>query len=108
MTTVIERSVNTGSIFAEQKTGHNTFLSYLKAFNFENITGVDLPGEVNGSLAQLKRADTRDVNFATASFGQGISITPLRLITAVSAIANHGILMKPYINAETKPQEESA
>lgn len=105
MTNVLEQSVNTGSIFAMQKTGHDTFLSYLKAFGLEEITGVDLPGEVSGSLSQLKRKDSREINFATASFGQGISATPLQLISAVSAIANGGIFMKPYVNAETKPYQ---
>lgn len=103
MTNVLERSVNTGSIFAERKTGHATFISYLELFGFGSISGIDLPGEVSGSLGQLTIADTRDVNFATASFGQGISATPIQLITAFSAVANGGVLMQPYVDAVAKP-----
>ncbi|MDP1689495.1 MAG: penicillin-binding protein 2 [bacterium] len=105
MTNVLEKSLNTGSVFAQRKTGNAPFLLYLKAFGIENITEVDLPGEISGSLGQLNRVDTRDINFATASFGQGISMTPLQLITAISTIANRGSLMRPYINSEIQPKE---
>lgn len=105
MTNVLEQSINTGSVFAERKMGHDIFLPYIKAFGFNEITKIDLPGEISGSLEQLTRADARDINFATASFGQGISATPLQLITAFSAIANHGVLMQPYLNAKFKLQE---
>ncbi len=104
MTNVIEKSLNTGSVFAEQKTGNKIFLSYLKSFGIDENTGIDLPGEVSGSLEQLEKVDTRDINFATASFGQGISMTPLQLVTAVSAIANKGMLMRPYINSRIEPK----
>lgn len=105
MTNVIEKSLNTGSVFAEQKTGNKIFLSYLKAFGIEDKTNIDLPGEISGSLEQLEKPDTRDINFATASFGQGVSMTPLQLTTAISAIANKGILMRPYINSKIEPLE---
>ena len=96
MTNVIEKSLNTGTVFAEEKIGHSKFLSYLKDFRLDETTDVDLPGEVRGSLASLEN-DPRDINFATASYGQGISVTPIRLITAISAIANGGLLMKPIL-----------
>ena len=105
MANVLERSINTGSIFAEQKTGHEVFLNYLKKFGFAEATDIDLSGEVVGSLAQLLRPDARDINFATASFGQGISATPLRLGAAFAALANGGMLMKPYVEAGTKSVE---
>lgn len=105
MTNVLEKSLNTGSVFAQRRTGNAPFLSYLKAFGIENITGIDLPGEISGSLEQLERTDTRDINFATASFGQGISMTPLQLITAISTIANRGLLMRPYINSEIQTKK---
>jgi len=96
MTNVIEQSINTGTVFVEQKIGHDNFLNYLKRFKLDEITEVDLPGEVRGSLASLEN-DAKDVNFATASFGQGISMTPIRLISAISAIANGGVMMKPIL-----------
>ena len=98
MTGVIERSLNTGAAFAERKMGHQIFRDYLGRFGFKELTGIDLPGERMGSLAPLEGKNARDINFATASYGQGISVTPLQLINAVSAIANHGIMMRPFIN----------
>ncbi len=103
MTNVIEQSINTGAAFAEKTLGHDLFYDYLIKFGFNEKTKVDLPGEVVGSLNPL-RNNTRDINFATASFGQGISVTPIRLISAISAIANNGVLMKPYLNIESKPE----
>ncbi len=96
MTGVIEQSVNTGAAFAAKTTGHDIFYNYLLKFGFDDITGITLPGELAGNLRNLKTA-TRDINFATAAFGQGVSVTPLELINAISAIANGGALMKPYI-----------
>ena len=104
MTNVIEKSVNTGAAFAEKTMGHETFREYLGAFGFGERTGIDLPGEVRGSLATLGK-NARDVNFATASFGQGISMTPIQLISAISAIGNGGMMMTPYINSELAPKQ---
>ncbi|MDO8466865.1 MAG: penicillin-binding protein 2 [bacterium] len=96
MTEVIEQSINTGASFAEKKTGHDIFYNYLLKFGFDDPTGITLPGELSGKLTNLKTA-TRDINFATAAFGQGVSVTPMQLINAVSAIANDGELMRPHI-----------
>ena len=104
MTQVIEGSINTGAAFAERQLGHENFHEYLTRFGFKDQTQIDLPGEVTGSLLPLE-VDVRDINFATASFGQGISTTPIRLIMAISAIANGGNLMRPYINADNHPQK---
>lgn len=104
MTRVIERSINTGAVFAERTMGHDIFYDYLVKFGFKEKTGIDLPGETKGSLRPLEN-DARDINFATASFGQGISVTPIQLLTALSAIANDGVMMRPYVNAELGPKE---
>jgi len=103
MTNVIEQSVNTGAIFAEQKMGDKTFLEYLKRFGLGKNTGIDLPDEVSGSLKNLEKNQTYAIDFATASFGQGVSVTPIQMITAFSAIANGGLLMKPFVTRDTKP-----
>ena len=103
MTEVIEGSINTGAAFAESKIGHDLFYNYLIKFGFDDATGIDLPGEIRGNLDNLKH-DSRDINFATASFGQGVAVTPLLLVNAVSAIANGGVLMKPYIAADADPK----
>ncbi|MEK7555361.1 MAG: penicillin-binding protein 2 [Patescibacteria group bacterium] len=102
MTEVIENSINTGAVFAERKTGHDIFYNYLIKFKLNEFTGIDLPGEVKGSIENLKNG--RDINFATASFGQGVSVTPIELINTMSAIANGGVLMKPYILADGSPK----
>ncbi len=103
MTNVIEQSINTGTVFAERRIGRSTFYSYLDKFGFNNTTGIELPGEVVGNLKNLK-SNAKDVNYATASFGQGIAITPIQLINAVSAIANGGTLYRPYVIEGTPPQ----
>ena len=95
MREVIERSINTGTVFAVEKMGRKTFLNYLEKFGFTAETGINLPGEVIGSIRSL--INGRDINFATASYGQGISVTPIRMLTAINAIANNGIMMRPRI-----------
>ena len=95
MIEVIEKSLNTGIIFVEKLLGHKLFLDYIKKFGFGEKSGINLPGEVIGNINNLKTQ--RDVNFFTASYGQGISVTPLQLIMAYGAIANQGILVKPLI-----------
>lgn len=103
MTNVIEQSINTGAAFAEKKTGHDIFYNYLIKFGFDELTGIELPGEIGGKLKNLK-SSFRDINFATASFGQGISVTPIQLINAISAIANNGVLMRPSILEDHEPK----
>lgn len=102
MANVIEKSINTGTIFAERIMGHDIFYDYLKKFGFNEITNIDLPGEVKSNISHLKNG--KDVDFATASFGQGVAVTPIALISAASVIANGGVLMKPLLLADEKPQ----
>jgi len=95
MTEVLEKSINTGAVFAEQKLGHGLFLEYLSRFGFFEKTGIDLQGEVFSENKEFKKG--YEINFATASFGQGIEITPIQLVRAFSAIANGGKLIQPHI-----------
>jgi len=104
MTNVIEQSINTGAVWAERATGHDIFYNYLLKFGLNKPTGIDFSQERSGNLANLKKKHAQDIEFATASYGQGVSITPLELINAFSAIANGGNLMRPYFNAELKPK----
>lgn len=103
MTNVIEHSINTGAVYAEQQIGRKNFVDYLQKFGFGEKTDIDLPNEIKGSLANLTNKHARDIDFATAGFGQGTAVTPVQLITAYSAIANGGLLMRPYISNEEKP-----
>ena len=95
MTQVLEKSINTGAIFAMGKTGQEKFLEYLERFQFGRKTDIDLAGEVSGDIKNLYTK--RPINFVTASFGQGVAVTPLQLINAYSAVANGGRLMRPYV-----------
>ncbi len=104
MTNVIENSINTGAVWAEKTIGHDLFYNYLVKFGLSKPTGVDFLEERKGNLSNLETKNASDIDFATASYGQGIAVTPLELINAFSAIANGGKLMRPYFNAELKPQ----
>lgn len=94
MTQVMEKSLNTGVIFAKNQIGNQQFLKYLKAFGFGNQSGIELM-ENRGSLENL--SGNIETNYMTASFGQGITVTPIQLIKAYGALANNGVMMKPYL-----------
>ncbi|RJQ26252.1 penicillin-binding protein 2 [Candidatus Parcubacteria bacterium] len=95
MTEVIQHSDNIGMVFVERKIGIDNLLKYLNVFGISQKTGIDLQGEVSGSIKD--KSNLYPIDAATLSFGQGISITPIQLLTAVSSIANGGNLMKPYV-----------
>ena len=95
MTQVLEKSLNTGAIYMEERLGDDNFLNYVLDFGFGQASGVDLAGEVGGDISNLY--SKRKINFVTAAFGQGIAVTPLQLINSYSAIANGGKLMRPHI-----------
>ncbi len=103
MAEIIEESINTGVAFVGRELGKENFLNYLIKFGFNELTGINLPGEIKGSLRTLVKS-AQDINFATASFGQGVSVTPIALINAISAIANGGFLMRPYVTNDIAPK----
>ena len=92
---VVENSCNPGFVVMGQKIGKEKLFEYIHKFGFGTKTGVDLNGEANGILFNLNRVGP--VELATTSFGQGVSVTPIQQITAVSAAINGGYLLKPYI-----------
>lgn len=96
MTQVLENSLNTGAIYAEKMVGNKNFADYVKRFGFGETTGIEMMGESAGNISNLKNTKS-DINFFTASFGQGITVTPIQLISAYGALANGGMLMKPRI-----------
>lgn len=95
MTQVLEKSLNTGAVHVARLLGRERQVDYLKKFGFGVKTGIDLPGEVVGNMSNLRAG--HEIDFATASFGQGIAVTPLQLAYAIGAIANEGKLMRPYV-----------
>lgn len=100
MTGVLEKSINTGAVFAEQRVGHKNFFKYIEQFGIFEKTGVDLSGEVLPPNNELKKG--YEISFATASFGQGIEMTPMQLARAFSVIANGGKLITPHLVKEIK------
>jgi cell division protein FtsI (penicillin-binding protein 3) len=92
---IMEQSSNVGMIKIAQKLGSENFYGYIRKFGFYSLTGIDLPGEAKGLLADVK--DWNALSLPTISFGQGIGVTGLQMINAFSAVANDGVLMKPYV-----------
>ena len=92
---VVENSCNPGFVNLGLKLGKETLFNYIDLFGFGNKTGVDLNGESNGILFNIDKIG--DLELATTAFGQGVSVTPIQQITAVSAAINGGVLYKPYI-----------
>lgn len=91
----LQVSCNPSLIQLGQRIGAETLYKYYQAFGFFDKTGIDLPQEASSTYWKLE--DVKDVELATMSFGQRFIITPIQLVSAVSAIANDGILMKPRI-----------
>ena len=94
-TDVVKQSLNTGFAQVGLRLGAERLTKYAKLFGFGEATGIDLPAEESGIL--FNPEDMRDSDMATMAIGQSIAVTPLQLVTAMSAIANDGILLKPYI-----------
>lgn len=95
MNEVIQHSDNTGMVYVAKKLGLERFVDYIKRFGLGSITGIDIQGEATEAMRPLKK--WHEIDLATASFGQGISVTPIQLIAAVNAIANGGKLMRPMV-----------
>lgn len=92
---VAQNSCNPGFITVGLRLGKDRFYKYINAFGFGQKTGINLPGEEVG--IQIPQNDATDLNIATMSIGQSIAVTPLQLITAASAVANGGVLLKPTL-----------
>ncbi len=96
--TILQNSLNIGSAQVALAMGADTFYSYVERFGFGNVTGVDLSGEVRGIVKKPKAStEWSPSDLATNAFGQGISVTPMQMICAVSAVANNGVMMRPHV-----------
>jgi cell division protein FtsI/penicillin-binding protein 2 len=95
MQQVLSQSLNLGVSFVVRKMGNKNFANYMRNFGLNEETGIDLPGENHGRLDNLD--SPRDIEYATASFGQGISLTPIATVRALSSLANGGKLIIPHV-----------
>jgi cell division protein FtsI/penicillin-binding protein 2 len=96
MQEILSQSLNVGAAHIATKLGHERFRSYFDKLGFGTETGVDLPGEVAGDVRNIQTSP-RDIEYDTASFGQGIAETPVQMIKALGALANHGEVVTPHI-----------
>lgn len=95
MTQVLEKSLNTGTIFVQRLLGADLFREYVQRFGFGEKTGIRLHSEAAGDVSSLERKGK--IFGATASYGQGISVTPLQIVQGYAALGNGGKLVRPYI-----------
>lgn len=95
---VVQNSCNPGFVELGQRLGKETLFKYIKDFGFGEKTGIDLQGEGKGILFKLDRVGP--VELATTAFGQGVSVTPIQQVTALSAAVNGGTLYTPFIAKE--------
>lgn len=95
MQKVLSQSLNTGVAYIAMKMGNDSFSKYMKDFGIGTETGIDLPNEARGLISNLE--SKRDVEMATASYGQGIALTPIATVRALSALANGGNLVTPHL-----------
>lgn len=95
---VVENSCNPGFVVLGQRLGKEKLFDYIDKFGFGMKSGIDLTGESNGILFNIDKVGP--VELATSSFGQGVSVTPIQQVNAVSAVVNGGTLLKPYVVKE--------
>lgn len=95
MQDVLSESLNTGMVFTMQKLGRSRFKQYMESFRLGEKTNIDLPNEAKGIITNLN--EPRELEYATASFGQGISFSPMVLVRAWSALGNGGYLIRPHV-----------
>src|SRR3989338_4972499 len=100
MTRILEKSSNVGMVYIGSKLGNKNLIDYLDKFGVGKKTAIDLQGEIAGILKP--ESQWYPVDYATATFGQGLAVTPIRMITSFAALINGGKLMRPYVVSKMK------
>ncbi|MDP3793514.1 MAG: penicillin-binding protein 2 [Candidatus Uhrbacteria bacterium] len=100
MTQLLEKSLNIGAIYVEQLVGRDVFKDYVSRFGFGEKTLIDLLSETRGDISSLSQKGK--VFPATASYGQGITVSPLQMVAAYAALGNGGKLLRPYLVQEIR------
>ncbi len=96
MQEILSQSLNTGVSFIAGRLGHESFRTYFESLGLGTETGIDLPNEISGDINNIMTSP-RDVEYATASFGQGIAVTPVQMVKALGALANQGDVVTPHV-----------
>lgn len=96
MQQVLSQSLNMGASFIALQVGHERFRGYFKDLGMHTETGIDLPSEIRGTIENIETSP-RDIEYATASYGQGIAQTPVQMIRALGALANDGQVVTPHL-----------
>jgi len=105
MTTLLARSLNVGAATIATWMGPDTYYTYMERFGFGRLTGIDLMSEAGGTMHLPGSSQWTESFIATNAYGQGIAVTPLQMISAVSALANGGRLMQPHVVQEIHANE---
>lgn len=95
MQDVLNHSLNTGMVYIEQHMQKKDFKNYMLSYGLGEKTGIDLPNETAGLVSNLNT--NRDVEYANISFGQGIAVTPIGMVRALTSLANNGKMTQPYL-----------
>lgn len=107
MQEVLSQSLNTGMVFVYQHLGKQNMHDYLLSYDIGKKTGIDLPNETSGLVSNLTTTlkTGRDIEYANASFGQGIALTPVELIRALASLSNGGNLVVPHLIKSIKYED---
>lgn len=103
MQDVLNQSLNTGMVFAYQHLGKDKMREYMLSYGIKNKTGIDLPNETSGLVANLN--SPRELEYANAAFGQGIALTPVEMVRALASLGNGGKLVTPHIVEKIKYED---